>query len=163
MWRLLLSGLFCLPALVLLLLSKNDNSAQVSWATISHSAVTVSDAVAPAIHVSLPPAQFSIEPGSPDPTSLDSAGLTLELPLQGPMPVASLSEPSITPSIDPWPPRSYVAMRRQTLKVSGHTVAEFAIASKSGQRASDDSGLLAFFSRNLTTYSFALPNQNSGG
>ncbi len=163
MWRVLLSGLFCLPALVLLWLGLNDHSSQVSNAPVAASVVAEVNTVAPVIHISLPPVQFSTEPTLPDPDTWDSAGLTVRLPSQEAMRDASATGQQIALSINPLPPRSYLAMRRHTLKGAGRNVAELAATSKSRQLASNHSGLLAFLSQNLTRRSFALPDQNGGG
>jgi hypothetical protein len=148
MWRLLLSGLFCVPALVLLLLSRNDNSSQESHTTLTPSAFAQPSAVAPAIHVSLPAVQFSTEPALPDPYTLDGAGLTMGLPSQAAVPEASSSD---------------LPIRHRVLNASSRHVAGFAPVSRSKFRGSDHSEPFAFLSRNLTKYSFALPDQNGGG
>jgi hypothetical protein len=162
MWRLLLSGLFCLPALGFLLFSKYDSSLQISGAAVDPSVVATSDAAPSPIHMSLPPVRFSTEQGLRDPVAWESAGLPVGLPLQGPTPGAAITTPPVLPPIGPSLRFRYVAMQRHTLTASGHTVAEFVTASK-GHRASDQSRIPALPSRNMTIYSFALPDQNGGG
>lgn len=148
MWRLVLSGLLCLPALVLLLLSRNDDTSHVSRVTFATPPVA-------AIQVSLPPSQFPAEPGLPDPGTWDNAALIVSLPLQEEFPGTATVAPPVAFSISQVPPRS--------LKTPTRGFAEFETASRSRHHASKHSGLLAFLSRNLTRNSFAPPNQNGGG
>src|SRR5690348_1689078 len=98
MWRLLLSGLFCIPALLILVIQRHDDSVPGSRAAIAQPAgIATSNAVAPAIRLSLPPVQFSTEPALPDPGSWNVAGPAVSIPLEEVTSQASIVDP-IEPS-----------------------------------------------------------------
>ncbi len=66
MWRLLLSGLLCVPALVLLALaSLNDSSTHLPFESAAP-IVAVARAEAPSITISLPPTRLLAAPGQTD-------------------------------------------------------------------------------------------------
>lgn len=158
MWRLALSGLLCLPALVLLLLNGNDDTQKVP----PKKAALATPPIA-AIQVSLPPLQFSTEPGLPDPGTWDDASLIVRLPLHEELPGASIAAPAVALSISQLLPGSYLAMRRHTTNTRTRGFAVFETTSRAKHHASQSTGLLAFLSRNLTRHAFAPPDQNGGG
>jgi hypothetical protein len=161
MWRLLLSGLFCVPALLILLVQRHDNAVPGSRATlVPPASVATSNAVAPAIRLSLPPVQFSTEPALPDPGSWDIAGPAVSIPLREVTSQASIVDP-IEPSTPSVAHRN-VAMRRHPRAGSSHRAVEVA-AVKPESHAEDHSILVAFLVRNLTRYSIAPPDPNGGG
>lgn len=162
MWRLLLSGLLCVPALLILLVQRNDTSVPGLRATIVPPAgVATSNTVAPALNLSLPPVQFSTEPALPDPGSWAVAGPAVSVPLHEVTSQASIVDP-VEPSTPPAVPYRNVAMRHHPrIRSDHHAVAVAAI--KPAPHTEDRGVLVAFFARNLTQYSFALPDPNGGG
>lgn len=140
MWRLLLSGLLCLPAVAFVFVGWNDNFAQKSQETTSPATVIPSsNAEAPALQLSLPSVEFSAEPALPDPDAWE-----------------------LDASTDPIAPHKYVAMRR---RVRRNPNARLAALNNTPQPDPPnlDGGIGLFISRHLTRYSFAPPNQNGGG
>jgi hypothetical protein len=161
MWRLLLSGLFCVPALILLV-QWHDKPVPESRATNPPPAgVATSNAAPPAIRLSLPPVQFSSVPALPDDASWGAAGPAVSIPLQEVASQASIVEP-VEPSVSAVTAPTNVAMRHHRPSASGHRAVAVA-AIKPEPHDDDHSVIMAFFSRNLTRYSFAPPDQNGGG
>lgn len=162
MWRLLLSGLFCVPALMILLVQRHDGTVPGSRTTIiPPPGVATSNAVAPAIHLSLPPVQFSTEPALPDPASWDVAGPAVTIPLREVTSQASIVEP-IEPSTPSVVARRNVAMRHHPRAGPGNRAVEVA-AVRPESHAESHGILVAFLVRNLTRYSFAPPDPYGGG
>jgi hypothetical protein len=161
MWRLLLSVLFCVPALVILLVQRHDNSVPGSRATsVPPAGVAVSNAVVPTLRLSLPPVQFSAGPALPDPGSFDVAGPAVTIPLHEVTAQASIVDP-IEPSTPSVVARRTIAMRHRPPGPGHRAVAVAAI--KPEPHDEDHGVIMAFLTRNLTRYSFAPPDQNGGG
>ena len=159
MWRLLLSGLFCVPALLILVIQRHDDSFSASRTTIAPLAgVATSNAVAPAIRVSSPPVQFSTEPAFPDPGSWNIAGPAVSIPLEEVTSQASLVVP-IEPSTPSVAHRNVAMRHRPRGGSSDRAIA----AARSKPHAEDHGVLVAFLVRNLTRNSFAPPDPNGGG
>jgi hypothetical protein len=164
MWRLLLSGLFCLPALVILFdqrTTDSDPSAHANRGTPA--GVVTSHASAPTMHLSLP-VELLIEPALPDPDLRNVTGPSVAIPLQDVMTQMS----TIAPPVGLTSPRSTadvtIAMRpHRSISRSGHHDTGGQIASRAERRPETPGTLIAFIARNLTRRAFALPAQNGGG
>lgn len=164
MWRLVLSGLLCFPAAVLLIVGQEENFGAKPHAVISQAAgiVTPSTAV-PTLHLRLPPVQLSARPELPDTDSWGVAGLVVTIPPQQP---ASQSPPVVALVA-----KSRVPLRARTNVAMGHHVSQHFVPRASGSEIASIAGpparspgtLMAFFARNLTRRAFALPDQNGGG
>jgi hypothetical protein len=164
MWRLLLSGLLCLPALVLLVVELEDRSVPGSRAVDSPAAgIAAPHAAMPTLQLWLPPVQLSTGPGLPDLGSWEPAGLVVTIPMQQVASEAIPFVPLIEPSRVALPARTDVAMRHRSSDRAGHRGSRFDVATRFEHRAPASGIVIAFISRNLTERAFALPNQNGGG
>jgi hypothetical protein len=103
MWRVFLSGVFCLPALILLFGGFNRDSAPRPRNLNATSDFTRPAVAAPTISLSLPHAQFSAEPALADPDTwfLAPAGDAADEPPQA---LSAVNESVVTPRAEP---RSY--------------------------------------------------------
>src|SRR5580698_1668380 len=83
MWRLLLSGLFCLPALVILFHQRSHDPVPGSDAINTPSAnVVASNTSTLTVHLSLSQVELPTEPALPDPDMRNVTGPSVTIPLQ---------------------------------------------------------------------------------
>jgi hypothetical protein len=162
MWRLWVSGLFCLPAMVIMFHQRSDDSAPGGHMISSPPTnVVASNASRTTMHLSLPPVELLSERALPDPPKRNVTGPSVAIPLQDVM--SQLS--TVVPPDGITTPRpmagSAIALRHRPASHSSHRSA--GLASRVDHRDGPTNTLIAFITRNLTRRAFALPDQNGGG
>lgn len=163
MWRLWVSGLFCLPALVIMFHPRSNGSVPGVHAISGPPAKVVASnaSTSTTMHVSLPPVALLSEPAMPDPGTRNVTGPSVAIPLQDVMSQLSTVVPpdgitSVRSMAD-----SAIALRHRPASHSSHRSA--GLASRVDHSAGQTNTLIAFIMRNLTRRAFALPDQNGGG
>lgn len=164
MWRLWLSGLFCLPALIIVFQQRSSDSVPNARAAVGPPASVVAlNGSAPTMHLSLP-VELLIEPAVPDPDLRNSTGPSVAIPLREVMSqMAAIAPPVALTSSRPTADSDRVVQPRRAKSHSGHRDPAVEIASRTEPRAGTTGSLSAFIARNLTLRAFALPDQNGGG
>jgi len=146
MWRLWVSALLCLPALILLFVGLGDHSVRNPRDVGASPAITMSsNTEAPTPDLTLPPPPPQVQTAT-----AESDALT-----------AVLAAPVVSPATKPsaiHPVGRSLAMRRHAPRDVSHH-----FAALPNLPAGQQNPIEAFIQRHLTRYSFAPPNQNGGG